>query len=275
MSSWDPCVYEEKGVEMPGTWTRAQFGEDGRVLNTECPVCDERGQDPLGHVHNSGDPSCRAHSKRTQGPCLSRPVRGQSTCRFHGGSTRSATAKGEQRLALARIRETLATDQLAMGGQLDVSPTDAMLLMVKEAAFNVAFLRSMVERLQQGYESGLGVGDGLVGRVDADSFKASEHVIVAMYDRERDRLVRYAKLCRDAGIEEKKVQVMEEQGRWLTRTIDLVFERLGLTPEQQQSLPSIMREVVDVLEVDSWEEDDDEGGTHDEGPAYPAPVPPG
>lgn len=178
-----------------------------------------------------------------------------------------------RRLALATIREELS----AMGGQIDVDPGEAMLVMVKEAAFNVAFLRAKVEQLQQGW------GDNATGIVGyEDHGKAGlaqrEHILVEMYDKERDRLVRYAKMCRDAGIEERRIQVMEEQGRWLTRTLDLVLERLELSDDQLAALPLIMRGVIAQLEVEPGashvEEDEALDDDDDDDDVLPAPQPP-
>lgn len=250
-----------------GTTSR-QFGEDGRIVNSACAKCEARGVDHYGHITPRGDPSCRAHGRTSGKPCRNIPLVGTSVCYRHGGHTPGAKYGAQKRLTLAKIRSELD----ALGGQLNVEPTEAMLVMVKEAAFNVAFLRSLVEQLRQGWESDAGAGDGIVGRVDPEKWTAKEHVLVAMYDRERDRLVRYAKMCRDAGVEERRVQIAEEQGRWLTRTLDLVFERLGLTTEQHNALPDIMRQVVKELEVvdaESWEE-----GVDGEA-SFPAPEPPG
>jgi hypothetical protein len=163
---------------------------------------------------------------------------------MHGGTVPTTVARGEQRVAFANIR--LELDH--MGGQLDVDTTEGMLTMVREAAFNVTFLRSCVERLTPGFESGPGASDGIVGRVDLESFKSAPHILVKMYDDERDRFMRYAKMCRDAGIEERKIQMQEEAGQWLTRTLDLIIQQLDLSEPQLVRLPQIMRDVVRQLE---------------------------
>jgi hypothetical protein len=221
----------------------------GRLVNTECPICRAAGRDPMGHVARSGKPSCRGHLHARDGiagrPCTRLPMRGQGVCMMHGGKVGHNMEAARKRLALVNIRKEL--DHL--GGSLDVDPATAMLAMVHEAAFNVAFLRRQVNALRPGFESTHGAGDGIVGRVDPENWSAAEHVLVGMYDRERDRLTRYSKMCRDAGIEERRVKIEEEQGRWLTKTLDLLLDRLALTEDQQAALPTIMREVIDVLEV--------------------------
>ncbi len=44
---------------------------------------------------------CKAHSKRTGEPCNNPPMNGQETCRMHGGATKAARAKAEERIAAA------------------------------------------------------------------------------------------------------------------------------------------------------------------------------
>lgn len=183
-----------------------------------------------------------------------------TTCRIHGSGGEDGKRDGLKKLTLARFRDELTS----LGGQIDVEPTEAMLTMVREAAFNVAYLRSLVEQLRGEIdgmdafvidEDGVGqvpvawVGAGIAGRVDPDTWVSREHVLVGMYNSERDRLVKYAKMCRDAGVEERRVQIEEEQGRWLVRTLDMVLESLGLTEGQQQALPAIMGRVVEAIEA--------------------------
>lgn len=258
----------------------------GRLVNTPCPICELASRDPLGHLTKRGNPACRGHL-RSGKPCGREPMRGQNVCMMHGGKVPHNMAAGKRRLALVAIRDELD----GLGGSIDVDPAMAMLAMVREAAFNVAWLRSQLAILRQGFESGRGAMDGLLVQPDPESFAATQHVLLEMYDRERDRLVRYSKMCRDAGVEERRVKIEEEQGRWLTKTLDLLLERLVLTPQQQEALPLIMREVIDVLEAGERdallapaapepEPDEDEEDEEDDDPPQatgiiPAPTPPG
>lgn len=231
----------------------AEYGDNGRLLPYVCQC----GQP---HTTRFGRPSC-THHKHDGTPCLKEPLKGGAMCRSHGGTEGKQRAAAEKRLAFAAVRKE-AFD--SFGGSLDVSPTEAMLAMVREAAWNVAFLRSLVEVLRPQLEDGgpvvideegvtqvpaAWVGAGIAARIDPENFKAEAHVLVRMYDRERDRLVKYAKLCRDAGVEEGRLKVYEEQGRWLTQTLDLVFTELQLTEDQQDRLPTIMRGVIGQLEA--------------------------
>jgi hypothetical protein len=195
-------------------------------------------------------------------PCRKRPYAPQEhnkLCRIHGGTANSMAGKGAQRRA---VRQEMIE---MLGEQLDVTPTEAMLMSVREAAGNVAYLRSLVQQLSSEVDDhgrapvvidddGVArveqawVGAGLATRTSPTDWKANPHVLVSMYNEERDRLVRFAKLCRDSGVEEAKLAWEMQQGEWLVRTLDTVLEKLGLTPEQQDALPGIMGVVISELE---------------------------
>jgi len=216
-------------------------------------VCEKCGK---VHVTRHGTPACSAHKAGSpQEPCKRPPMKGLRVCRVHGGATPNARKASQQHKAEAAVKREL----LKLGYERDVSPSDAMLEQVREAAHNVAVYRTIVRLLLPEVDQGeleadaatgfTRLGQTLAVRVDPEKFHAEPHVFVSMYDKERDRLVKYAKMCRDAGVEEARVRIAEEQGQWLVRTIDMVFTRLQLTPEQADLLPTVMMEVIGELEV--------------------------
>lgn len=164
-------------------------------------------------------PMCSARSSRTGKPCKKRAVRGATVCASHGGRAPQVIAAAQRRLALGEAMAEL--DRL--GRVVDVDPAEAMLNMVREAAANVAVYRMLVQGLRLAAEDGVGelegdpvddidrseLGGAIAGRVDPANWKAAPHVFVVMYDAERERLVRFAKMCRDAGVEEHRVQLAE------------------------------------------------------------------
>jgi hypothetical protein len=143
-------------------------------------------------------------------------------------------AAAKRRLALGEAMAELER----LGVPVEVDPAEAMLQMVYEAAGNVAVLRGWVQQLR-GAESliegadaddvleamaQLGSGKTTVaksrkgvvaGRVDPANWKAAPHVLVTMYNDERGRLVKWAKDCRDAGVEDRRIQLAERQGELL------------------------------------------------------------
>lgn len=223
-----------------------------------CKRCD----DP--HMQLNGKASCHSHIYNSDPPiaCRANPVDGEygSVCRSHGGTAPRQVNMAKKRRGLAAIH----TEMGRLGGQIDVDPSEAMIIMVREAASNVVFLRGLVEQLhgEVGAEgptiiddngvakvSDAWVGAGVAQRTSPDDWKADPHVLVKMYNDERDRLVKYAKMCRDAGVDERMVQIAEAQGMWLVSAIDRVLDHLNLSPGQREQLPAIMGQVVNELEA--------------------------
>lgn len=162
-------------------------------------------------------------------------------CGSHGGRSPQAKRAAARRLAMGEAVAELSK----LGRPLEIDPAEAMLEMVYEAAGNVAVLRALVQQLDQRAradapaveddESGeqvdrLELGGGIAGRLDPANWKAAPHVYVTMYDEERERLVRWSKMCRDAGVEERRVQLAADRGaeiaRVMTVVAGLLFERL-------------------------------------------------
>jgi hypothetical protein len=181
---------------------------------------------------------------------------GQSTCKWHFGDTPQAKKKGRQRLALGAIHE-IVVEQKKLGGVIeDLDETQAMLWMMREAAYNVSVYRVLVQELEARVDDNLDllghsglVAQPLAMRVKLDDLTAQPHIIKKFYDEERDRLMKYAKLCHDAGIADRQVKVAEEAGAWLVQMLDVIFEQLHLTPDQQLRLPGVMTGVLEVFEA--------------------------
>jgi hypothetical protein len=177
-------------------------------------------------------PRCSGHKKhvRPYQPCMCWPPKGQPNCLAHGGKAGQVQRAAKRRLALGQAVAEL--DRL--GIPVEVDPSEAMLQMVHEAAGNVAFLRMRVQELEQGGRltgnhdaddvvSAIGGEENprpsIAGRVDPKNWKAERHILVSMYDEERERLVRWAKACRDAGVEEHRVALAEKQGAMLAEVL--------------------------------------------------------
>lgn len=168
---------------------------------------------------------CHARSSRTGKPCQAWAVRGATVCAAHGGRAPQVRAAAARRLALGEALDELRS----LGRPIEIDPAEAMLEMVYEAAGNVAVYRALVRSLDtridhkpghiQGKDEEVDdawrdeLGRGIAGRVDPSNWKAAPHIWVTLYDEERERLVRFCKLARDAGVDERRVQLAEAQGR--------------------------------------------------------------
>jgi hypothetical protein len=172
-------------------------------------------------------------------------IKGAEVCRVHGGRAPQVKAAAKRRLALGEAEKELAR----LGVPIEVDPAEAMLQMVWEAAGNVAVLRGWIQRLRQadqlieGYDeedildSMASIGQGktvarnqrgvIAGRIDPANWKAAPHVLVTMYNEERERLVKWAKACRDAGVEESRVRLAERQGEMLATVLRTLLASLA------------------------------------------------
>lgn len=152
------------------------------------------------------DRQCTATSKSTGRRCGKPAIIGGTVCAKHGGSAPQVKAK-----AAARATEERAAGELAaMGRPVPVNTAEAVLAMVAEANGNVIYLRGRVQQL----------GDGqLYGVVKVGEPKAEPHVLVRMYDAERERLVHWAKTAHDMGIEERRIRMAEDHGDQIGRVV--------------------------------------------------------
>lgn len=214
-------------------------------------------------------------------PCGRFPTRGSRVCTSHGSGSATARAAAARQVALAAAEEELAR----LGGRVGVEPADAMLAMVQEAAWNVAVYRRLVQSLElhtvdDGGEIAGGddedrvidprvLASGLAARVDPTNWRAAPHVFVAMYDAERERLVKWAKACRDAGVDEHRMRVLEGQAEQLVGVahdiaagLQAALTAAGLAVEVvarvvEEALPGVMRgaferaQAIEVGEVSS------------------------
>jgi hypothetical protein len=184
------------------------------------PEAGEVGCQRCGWVHLR----CTGHVDRPKGtgaymtPCGRTASEGGTVCATHGGRAPQTIRANERRLALGRARAELEREGRLGGGQIDVDPADAMLAMVREAAFNVAVLRDLVAGLATDPIIPLGDDETTVMVSPAGSvaalmgstskvMEAAPHVWVNMYDAERERLVKWSKACRDAGVDEAVVRL--------------------------------------------------------------------
>lgn len=180
------------------------------------------------------DPArCQAHAKATGKQCGRAPKPGATVCSKHGASAPQVANAAARNVAMDK-----AVRQLKLGGKVVVDPAEAMLDQVREAAANVEVYRYLVALLRPNVEAGVGelegdlidgtedengeiaersmddidrseLGGTIAGRIDPANWKAAPHVYVVMYDSERERLMRFAKMCRDAGVEEHRIRMAE------------------------------------------------------------------
>ena len=149
---------------------------------------------------------------------------------MHAGSTPNGVKS-------ARV-ELLRQAARRLGIPREVEPGQALLELVWEAAGNVEFYRDLVAGLEGG--DGVGAhGSGLYGalrhQTGFETGEAKRHVLVQMYDDERDRLKEYASTVVKVGLAERQVQVAEVQAALVARVVMGLLDdpELGLSREQR------------------------------------------
>lgn len=173
---------------------------------------------------------------RAGGACANPPVRGATRCRMHGGALPQVRRAAARRLAVAEAREEVRR----LGLHVDADPLDVLLDQVREAAGNVAAYRLAITGL------GIHVGPDGVATEPVDHERGyvppDVHILVKLYDQERDRLTRYARMCIDAGVSERKVRVAEQQAGTLARLFGETLDELA-----QHMQPDVVQQAKQIL----------------------------
>jgi hypothetical protein len=150
---------------------------------------------------------------------------GTGRCKLHGGSTPTQKKAAQKQQA--------ATAVATYGLPREIDPHTALLEELHRTAGIVAWLSIRVAELEQHQAYGP-VGGG------PDSIPRQEpHVWIGMYQAERKHFTAVAKTCVDVGIEERRIQLEEQQGAMLARVIDGILTDLGVRDHPEA--PKVVR----------------------------------
>ena len=151
---------------------------------------------------------------------------GFGNCRLHFGATPS------NRVHAAREAATAAA--LRLGMAVDTDPEEALLLCVQLAAGEVGFLRQGVKDLLDD---------------EAIDEAGNLHPTARAFRDARDTLARHSKLALDAGIEERRLKLVEGMAERVAMVLRLVVDELDLSPDQQLRLREAMTRHLPMLDV--------------------------
>ncbi len=198
-----------------------------RPTRESCPRCGEVHERCTGHVDDEAGLR----------PCRRWPLRGAEVCTSHGAAAPQVRKAAGRRV----VRDAALAEAARLGGSLDIDPLDALLGQVREAAANVEVLRAAIADLgvDVAREGAIAIPEQVIEfEKGGTHVPAKVHVLVSLYSEERDRLVKYAKLCLDAGVDERRVTVAEQDaarlGRAFAGALDDVAELLS--PEAREGL---------------------------------------
>lgn len=196
---------------------------------------------------------CTAKSKTTGEQCRQPPVPGGEVCRFHGGKAPQVQQKAKERVAVERAQRMVAkagVDQDPIQHLLECLHRAAQLERVwgvmvaaidekaeEEAAGDHGFLRG--ELGYEEIESDKGFTDTIVRPKDrlmaVDSRGESRvHPYMQEYQRALERRAKFAKLCLEAGVAERQVQITETQVAVAHEAFEAGLAAANMTDAQKQ-----------------------------------------
>lgn len=153
-------------------------------------------------------------------------------------------AKRNQRRALAEAGKQL-------GIAIEVDPTEALLHALWIAYGDLAFWSGAVASLKDGAKDRF--GSSLV--VSGAQGSSQAHVFVQQYNDAQERVIRFSKIAKDAGIEERKVQLLEDQAKMIAevgrRFLAKISITLSLSQAQTAQVRELFREQLALIEPSS------------------------
>lgn len=195
---------------------------------------------------------CTAHS-RSGKPCGNPPMHGQSVCRMHGGSAPSARAAAEKRLRAEVAERAVVT----FGLPREISPAEALIEELHRTAGAVAWLAVIVGELstlpgrretEEGYDGTRVVDHGAVmqyQRGEGGILWERPSVWLDLYERERKHLAAVAKECMALGLEQRRVELAEQQGELLARVLRGVLVELNVWGNPET--PGVVRRHLELV----------------------------
>jgi hypothetical protein len=219
---------------------------------------------------------CRATS-RTGNRCKNKAIPGGAVCRFHGGASPHVASK-------AAVRAEVFNWGL---GDTTVDPGETLLRLVTQSAARAerdAMLLEeaydAAERLKQAHDAGMQIdapggelantaetarrdldrifNTGGVAALVGNTYGAAKDVgvyvrgeairgLADLEAKERERCANFATKAVAAGLAERQVRLAERQGELLAQVIRGVLDELGLSAEQKQLAPEVVRRYLTAV----------------------------
>lgn len=150
------------------------------------------------------------------------------------------------------------------GYDIDVNPMDALLMCVRIAAAEVAYFSVRIGQLDESdlsarasmkrstiTERGGSVTKSIV-RIEGDE---ELHLWVKARRQSALDLAHFSKMAIDAGVDERMVRVQESVGESLAAAVRGILDELGLSREQLDRAPDIVRRNLRLLQAESSTEE--------------------
>lgn len=207
---------------------------DASTWPDRCPKCD---------VELTKPRQCMGHSKRAPNKhCKDFAAEGQVTCRRHGGATPKGMAAAARRLQ----RHQLDTDIGLLLEDLEMASAerpvvDVLLDAVHRCAAQVQVWGALAAGLRVTGPVEVSDGSDDLGRLWGPDHLGDgrPHVIMVEYRTWLEQSAKAASLALRAGVEQKKLELVEQQAQLLATVIRGVVEDLGHDLQDER-----VREVV-------------------------------
>lgn len=169
---------------------------------------------------NPHAPACTAKGDTCQNPA----VAGSTVCRSHGGSAPQVRKAARRRLAVAEADKALR--------ELEYEP-------VADPVAELADIAGQAKALMAWAGARVAdLGNLLRSEGEIEQLRAE----VGVYERAMDRTAKLVEACARLGLEERRVQLEEDQADLAVAALRLACERAGL-------VPATVKQVVDAWSV--------------------------
>lgn len=190
---------------------------------------------------------CTASRADGSGPCGRPAIRGGTVCPSHGGSAPAVRRNAWVRSMVLDWKNT---------GLAEVDPYDQFARMLSVTAFKQARLARLIQIAASGDETADTWPDdyrreilSYVGvRTKEDGSKEEYlRVLVQAEARERERLADWSLKAISAGLDERKVRILEAQAAAMVGVLDKIADRMGLSAADRDRFEQIAAEVLDPV----------------------------
>ncbi len=139
----------------------------------------------------------------------------------------------------------------------NASPADIILDELIRTNAAVQFIQSQMEGTWD--PELVELREEVIGEQGVSVVETEEARWLAVYQNERDRLVRVAKVAHDMGIDERRIELAERQAQIMFTVINGLVEAMGLTDEQRALVPKLMPTLIQQAAIpakrNDWTED--------------------
>lgn len=155
-------------------------------------------------------PLCSATNREGE-PCKRMAEHGTAVCHYHGAKAPQVHNKGIER----QKEEKAARAAQLLGIPVEIDPHSALLNELHRTAGLVEWVQEQIHNDQ----------NAMVTNQDGTKQLTPWF---RLWQQERDRLTKVAESCARAGVEERRVAIIEDQGRLMSQLLRAVLSELGV-----------------------------------------------